>query len=117
MNILVVILFVLHLRVCAVALGAIVANFKQPKVASAVSHGLYLAVGAGLVITGIAGAMQWNLNYAKIGIKLVVAVVATVMAVVGQKRPEKITTGYLAGLVGLIVTNVALAVLWRAPED
>ena len=57
MNILVGILVVLHLLGWAVALGAIVANFKQPKVASAVSHGLYLAVGAGLVITGIAGAL------------------------------------------------------------
>ena len=45
------------------------------------------------------------------------AIVATVLAVVGQKRPEKITAGYLAGLAGLIVANVALAVLWRAPED
>jgi FtsH-binding integral membrane protein len=116
MNIVVGILVVLHLLGWAIALGALVANLKQPKIAAAVMHGLYLALATGLVITGIAGALHWNLNYAKIGIKLVIAVGVTVMALLGQKRPEKITFGYVAGLAGLIVTNVALAVLWRAPE-
>ncbi len=105
------IVVVLHLIGWAIALGAILTTMKEPKVSPGVLHGLYLALATGLALTGIAGAQAWDLNYVKIGIKLVVAIVVVALGIVGKNRPEKVTTGYLGAMAGLIVVNVALAVL------
>ena len=116
MSIVVGILLALHLIGWAIALGGTLVAIKRPKVYPSVAHGLYLALAAGLAITGIGGAQQWDLNYPKIALKLALAVVATVMAVIGKGNPERVTRTYLAGIAGLIVVNVFLAVLWNGEE-
>ncbi|PWD50391.1 hypothetical protein C8046_06735 [Serinibacter arcticus] len=113
MSVLVGVLLALHLIGWAVALGGLVATMKKPTILAGVLHGLYLALVTGLAITGVAGAQDWDLNYVKIGVKLVVALAVVALAIVGKNRPEKVTTGYLGGTAGLIVVNVFLAVLWK----
>lgn len=113
MSIVVGILVALHLVGWAIALGGLLSTMKEPKVLSGVLHGLYLALATGLAITGIGGAQDWDLNYIKIGVKLLIAVVVVALAIVGKRRPEKVTTGYLGMTAGLIVVNVFLAVLWK----
>lgn len=115
MSIVVQILVALHLIGWGTGLGALLTRIKDPAVPSAVTHGLYLALATGLAITGIAGAQQWDLNYTKIGVKLLLALIATALAVVGKGRPT-VSRGYLASIAGLILTNVFLAVLWRGEE-
>ena len=66
-------LVVFHLIGWAIALGGLLSTMKEPKILPGVLHGLYLAVATGLIITGIGGAQDWDLNYIKIGIKLVIA--------------------------------------------
>lgn len=113
MSIVVGILVALHLVGWAIALGGLLSTMKEPKVLSGVLHGLYLALVTGLAITGIGGAQDWDLNYIKIGVKLLIALVVVALAIVGKNRPEKVTTGYLGMTAGLIVVNVFLAVLWK----
>lgn len=113
MTVLVHILIALHLIGWAIALGGVLAAMKEPKVLGGVLHGLYLAVLTGLAITGIAGAQDWDMNYVKIGIKLVIALLVLAGAIVGKNRPEKVTRGYLGALAAGIVVNVFIAVMWR----
>ncbi|MBN8883254.1 hypothetical protein EDD28_2027 [Salana multivorans] len=111
------VLVVLHLLGWAIALGGILVSMKEPKIAGGVLHGLYLALATGLLFAAFAGMASdtWYhpLDYAKIGVKLVIALVVVAMGIVGKNRPEKVTRGYLGAMAGLIVVNVAIAVLWR----
>lgn len=116
MSIVVGVLVVLHLLGWAIALGGILASMKEPALPGGVLHGLYLAVATGLVLTGFAGfaADTWYhpLDYVKIGVKLVIALVVVALGIVGKNRPELVTRGYLGAMAGLIVANVTIAVLW-----
>lgn len=112
MHVLVGILIALHLIGWAISLGALLATMKQPRILSGELHGLYLALATGLAVTGIGGAQGWDLNYVKLGIKLVIAVVVLALGIVGKNQPERVTKGWLGGMAGLIVVNVFLAVLW-----
>jgi len=38
--------------------------------------------------------------------------VVTALVVMARRRPEKVTNGYLGAIAGLVVVNVALAVIW-----
>ncbi len=49
----------------------------------------------------------------KIGVKLVIALVVTGLTIVGTRKPERVTTGFLGAIAGLTALNVAIAVLWR----
>mgnify|MGYP003418120506 CR=1 FL=1 len=113
MSIVVGILVVLHLIGWAIALGGLLSTMKTPSIPSGVLHGMYLAVATGLIITGIGGAQDWDLNYLKIGLKLIIALGVLALALIGKKNPEKVTAGYLGMTAGLIVVNVFLAVLWK----
>lgn len=113
MNILIGTLVVFHLIGWAIALGGLLSTMKEPKILPGVLHGLYLAVATGLIITGIGGAQDWDLNYIKIGIKLVIALAVLALAIIGKNRPEQVTKGYLGATSALIVVNVFIAVLWK----
>lgn len=117
MTVVVGILLVLHLLGWAIALGGLLARMKHPKILGGVLHGLYLALVTGLIFAAFSGfaSETWYhpLDYAKIGIKLVIAIVVVVMGILGKNREEKVTRGYLGAMIGLIVVNVAIAVLWR----
>ncbi|AEI11433.1 hypothetical protein [Cellulomonas gilvus] len=109
------ILVVLHLIGWAIVLGGTLTHLRTPKIAVGVLHGALTALVTGILIVGVA-EMSDDLrdpDMAKIAVKLTVALVVTALVVVGQRRPEKVTTGYLAGIAGLTAANVAVAVLWH----
>ena len=57
-----------------------------------------------------------NPNYAKLGIKFVVAVVVAVLAVIGSrkvKKGEPVSTGLAHGVGGLALLNIAIATIWQ----
>jgi hypothetical protein len=109
------VLVVLHLIGWAIVLGGTLVNLRTPKIATGVLHGALTALITGILIVGVA-EMSDDLrdpNMVKIAVKLVIALVVTALVVVGQRRPEKVTTGYLGAIAGLTALNVAIAVLWR----
>lgn len=103
------IFLVLHLLGWAMVFGGALAGMKSGKLTDGAFHGILTALVTGIVLTGLLGA---DANHVKIGVKLLVAVVVTVLVVLGRRRPEKVTTGYLGGIAGLVALNVALAVIW-----
>jgi hypothetical protein len=108
-------LVVLHLIGWAIVLGGTLVNLRTPKIATGVLHGILTALVTGIALAGIAsaGLAGHEPNTTKIAIKLVVAVVVTVLVVLGVRKPSRVTTGYLGAIAGLTALNVAIAVLWR----
>ena len=103
------IFLVLHLLGWAMVFGGALAGMKSGKLTDGAFHGILTALVTGIVLTGLLGS---DANHVKITVKLLVAVVVTVLVVLGRRRPEKVTTGYLGGIAGLVALNVALAILW-----
>ncbi|ADG75429.1 conserved hypothetical protein [Cellulomonas flavigena DSM 20109] len=103
------IFLVLHLLGWAMVFGGALAGMKSSKLTDGAFHGILTALVTGIVLTGLLGS---DANHVKVTVKLLVAVVVTVLVVLGRRRPEKVTTGYLGGIAGLVALNVALAILW-----
>lgn len=106
------IIVVLHLIGWAIVFGGALANLRAPKMAKGMLHGVLTAVITGILLVGLAEMGDGEVNNIKIAVKLVIALVATVMVIMGQRNEQKVTAGYLGGLAGLVAVNVAIAVLW-----
>jgi hypothetical protein len=113
MDILTGVILVIHMIGWAIVLGGALTSMRQPRIAKGVTHGALTALVAGVLLVGLAEMGDGELNHVKIAVKLVVALVITALAIYGSKNQEKVTTGYLGGLAGLTVLNIAVAVLWR----
>ncbi|MFI2755172.1 hypothetical protein ACGIF2_17220 [Cellulomonas sp. P22] len=108
-------LLVLHLLGWAIVFGGALAGMKKPALPAGALHGILTALVTGILMVGIASAdlAGHEPDNAKIAVKLVIALVATGLVVYGARKPEKVTRGFLGAVVGLVVVNVAVAVLWR----
>jgi hypothetical protein len=108
-------LIVLHLIGWAIVLGGTLVNLRTPKIATGVLHGILTALVTGLLLAGIAsaGLAGHEPDNAKLAVKLVVALVVTALVIMGVRKPSRVTTGYLGAIAGLVVVNVAVAVLWH----
>ena len=78
---------------------------------SAVLHGVLTQVVTGLLLVGVLEGLEPEVDHAKVGVKLVVALVIAVLAFVNRKKPS-IPSGLFFGLMGLTALNVAVAVFW-----
>ncbi|ACQ81275.1 conserved hypothetical protein [Beutenbergia cavernae DSM 12333] len=109
------VLLVLHLIGWAITLGGVLVNFRPPRIATGVMHGILTALVTGILMVGIASASDAvdDPNNMKIGVKLVIALLVTGLVIFGARRPEKVTAGLLGSIAGLTVVNIAIAVLWR----
>ncbi|WP_019136423.1 hypothetical protein [Cellulomonas massiliensis] len=109
------ILLVLHLVGWAIVLGGALVSLRAPKIPAGLLHGALTALVTGLIMAGLgfSGVAGHDYDHVKIAVKTVVAVVITVLVVLGQRRPERVTAGYLGAIAGLTVANVAVAVIWR----
>ena len=75
------------------------------------SHAAAAALVTGLILVGIGEAAELrDYNHIKIGIKLVVALIATVVAFMVAKKENP--NPQARTLFGLISANVLLAILW-----
>ena len=100
-----------------VGLAAIIGGFLVQTSAAdkvihpAMLHGALTQLVTGVVLVGLNEALGDDVVYAKIGVKLAIALVVTVLAFVYRtKRP--VATGVWATVGGLALLNVAVAVLW-----
>lgn len=115
MDIVYSILVVLHLVGWAIVLGGVLAKMREPALASGVLHGVLTALVTGILLVGVAEATSGGpeeINHIKIGVKLIIALVVTGMAIYGRRNTEVVKTGYLGAIAGLTVVNIALAVIW-----
>lgn len=112
MDILSGIILVIHMIGWAIVLGGALTSMREPRIAKGVTHGALTALVAGILLVGLAEMAGGDVNNIKIAVKLVIALVVTAMAFWGDKNQERVGRGFLGGLAGLTVLNIAVAVLW-----
>jgi uncharacterized membrane protein len=109
------VLLFLHLIGMAALFGGLFVQVKAaPRVVNnAMFHGILTQLVTGLALVGVLEGMpDEDVNHAKIGVKLVVALVIGVLVIVNRKKPALPNGQYLA-LLGLTVLNIGVAVFWH----
>ncbi|MDE8668307.1 hypothetical protein PY310_06860 [Pseudarthrobacter sp. H3Y2-7] len=116
MTILFNILVFLHVVGAAMIVGYWIATMRTPTVHPRQRDGAFLQLLTGVAMMGVLPFLpDSNPNYTKLGIKLVIAIVVAVLAVIGArkvKKGEPVSTGLAHGVGGLALVNVAIATLW-----
>ncbi|KZE89117.1 Fe-S protein [Microbacterium sp. TNHR37B] len=106
----------IHLVGFATLFGAwLVAAVGDRKITRLQHWGLAIAGVAGLALAAPWG-ITWELNYVKIGVKLVVLLVIGALLGIGAARQRKagsVPAPVFWGIGVLTLLNAALAVLWR----
>lgn len=109
MSFLISLLVVLHLLCWAVALGIWVAAARTRRPNAGMAHGV-----AGAVVIGILLAVLVSIvgdpNHMKLGLKLVVGLVAVVLAYLAKKKGPETSSAVWFGIPASIVLNVIIAV-------
>lgn len=115
MDIAISLVLILHFIGLAGIIGGWLAVIKAPHVNKAIMHGAILQVVTGIILVGLQ-EMQGDveMNHIKVAIKLVIALVVLVVAIMGVRkeagaRGSTATLAHIAG--GLAIVNVAIAVL------
>ena len=108
-------LLVLHFIGLASLLGGVIVQMKSSDkgVNPAMLHGALTQLVTGVLMVGIAesGGVDEELNMTKIGVKLIVVLIITVLAFIGRKKPMP-QKGIWAAIGLLTLLNVVLAVFW-----
>jgi len=107
---------VLHFLGLASLIGAWLTQVRGDRyIHPAMLHGALTMVITGVIMTGLAEGVESvdrDLDNAKIGTKLLVALIITVLAWINRRRGT-IPNGLYFLLGGLAVANVVIAVFWR----
>jgi hypothetical protein len=108
------ILVLLHLIGFAALLGGLLVQLraKEPEVNAAMLHGSVTLLITGLALVWLEEIVSDSVNYVKIAIKLAVTAMV-VLLVVKNRKFASIPRGLWALIVGLTLTNAAVAVLWQ----
>ena len=107
------IVLILHFIGLAGIIGGWLATIKAPHVNKAILHGAILQVVTGLLLVGLREMDDVDVNHMKIGIKLVIALVILMVAILGVRKEARAqgTTATLAHVAGALgIVNVAIAV-------
>ena len=113
-----IILVILHFVGLASLLGGFLVQVRavaagQGKVVPAMVHGALTMLVTGLLLVGtIQMGDIYDVNNVKIGVKLAVAIVITVLVFVFRKK-DPAPSWALWSIGGLTLLNVILAVAWR----
>ncbi len=111
----------LHFLGWAIVLGGYLASLRSPGLYRGVFHGAATALVAGVVMFGLleAGAVDTSFDRAKLTVKLLVALVITVLALLAKRQGAKgdngtgaVTPGLKHAIGGLTVVNMLVAVFW-----
>ncbi|MCO7272619.1 MULTISPECIES: hypothetical protein [Cellulosimicrobium] len=111
----------LHFIGWAIVLGGYLASLRSPGLYKGVFHGALTALVAGIAMVGIGEASVWGdggPDMAKIGVKLVIALVIAVLAFVAKRQGAKAADGAVApgvkhAIGGLTLVNILVAVFWN----
>ncbi len=88
MEILREILLSLHLIGMAIIVGGYFTVIRSPRVLPGMLHASYLQLVTGLLLVAVAEMGDDEVNHVKIGIKLVVAILVTVFAFIGNRKQK-----------------------------
>ena len=116
MNIVYNVMVFLHIVGAAMIVGIWIGQMKKPTVHPRQLDGAALQLLTGVAMMGLIPALDMDANYAKLGIKLVIALVVAVLAFIGSrkfKKGEPVSIGLAHSVGGLALLNVAIATLWR----
>jgi hypothetical protein len=116
MNIVYNVMVFLHIVGAAMIVGIWIGNMKTPTVHPRQFDGAALQLLTGIVMMGLIPALDMDANYAKLGIKLGVALVVGVLAFIGRrkyKNNEPVSKGLAHAVGGLALLNVAIATIWQ----
>ena len=107
------VVLVLHLVGWAIVLGGWFATLKDPGVYRGTLHGALTALVTGLIMVGIASASDavHDPDNAKVGAKLVVALVVTILAVLARRKGSDVAPWVKHTIGGLTLVNICIAVL------
>ncbi|WP_336713586.1 hypothetical protein [Arthrobacter sp. USHLN218] len=110
-------LLFIHVLGAAAIVGVWFANFRRPGVSPWQFHGAWVQLLTGLLLVGVIemGDLA-EVNNIKIAVKLVIALVVFVAALIGyrkQKKGEPVSTGLAHAVGGLALVNIAVATLWH----
>lgn len=115
MHVLYGLLVVLHLIGWAIVLGGSLVTLRDGRLPAGAWHGALTALVTGLVMVGLRSAEVGDLtppDNAKIAVKLLVALVVTVLVWFGRRQPERTDKRLVGAVLGLTAANVVVAVLW-----
>ncbi|MBW9206974.1 hypothetical protein KV102_10680 [Mumia sp. zg.B53] len=108
------VLLAIHLLSWAFVVGAWASRLRTPvPIAKGVWHAAATALVTGLLLVGVREMDDLDVNHVKIGIKLVVAIVVTVLAFVATRKGDRAPVWMAHAIGGLAVLNVLIAVLWQ----
>ncbi|TDC55296.1 hypothetical protein E1281_13270 [Actinomadura sp. KC345] len=109
-------LLFLHFVGLAVLIGGFVAQLQAARSApsrpgTAMLHGALTQLVTGVALVGVLqGALDEEVNNAKIAVKLAVVLAVVTLILVGRRRP--LSTPIFMTIGGLAIANVGVAVFW-----
>jgi succinate-acetate transporter protein len=117
MEILREVLLFIHFLGLASLLGGLLVQVKGPqrRILAAVLHGALTQLVSGILLVGMLEALhspEHPVNNVKLGVKLVVVLIITVLAWLNRKKPA-IPNGLFFTLLVLTLANVGIAVFWH----
>jgi hypothetical protein len=105
-----------HLLGMAAVVGAFFVVMRSPRYLPAFGYGALTQLVTGLALVGIREADvlddEGPLNHAKVGVKLLIALVVAVVAWTQRRNRESAPMGAIHTIGGLALVNVLVAVLW-----
>ena len=106
-------LLFLHLIGMAAVVGGALVQIAAPprRINAFILHGGLTQVVTGVLLVGVLEADDADVNHAKIGVKLAVALVIVALAWVYRAR-EQVANPVYFGILALALGNVAVAVFW-----
>ena len=108
-----VVLFVHFIGLAGIIGGVLAQRSATPRrIDALVVHGALTQLVTGLALVGLNEALDDAVNNAKVGVKLAVVLVITVLAW-RYRKAESVATSIWATIGLLAVANVAIAVLWH----
>lgn len=111
------VLTLLHLVGFAALFGGFFVQLKaaRPVVNNAMLHGALTQLVTGVLLVGVASGVKdddFTVDNTKIGVKLLVVLVVTVLVFLHRKQPS-ISRGVLFAIGGLTLLNAGIAVFWH----
>ncbi len=106
-------ILIVHFIGLASVVGGFLVQMKSAEkgVNPAMWHGALTQLVTGVLLVGLAEMQDFDVDHAKIGVKLVVTIVITVLAFVGRKKPLP-QIGLWGAIGALSIANIVIAVLW-----
>ncbi len=105
---------IVHFIGLASVVGGFLVQMKSPEkgVNPAMWHGALTQLVTGVILVGLAEMQDWDVDHAKIGVKLALTAVITVLAFIGRKKPLP-QTAFWGIIGGVSIVNIIIAVLWQ----